>query len=161
MKVLPLLLLSGVLALTACADKGVNVSGSNISSTPEVSKLNLNESFPVSEQYLKGTWQLKDSELKGSDNKPLTLNFNNGQVSVLNGCNNIRASYAIEHYQLKVGSPISTRMMCEPNLMQIDNLATKLLAGKVGLEKFVDGLPEHSYLKITVDGKDYKFSRVK
>lgn len=159
MKRMSLLILSGMLVLTACADKSPNVS--SVSNTPNMSKLDLFQGFPMSEQYLKGTWQLKDSELKGSDNNPLMLNFDNGQVSVLNGCNHIRANYVIENHQLTVGSPMSTRMACEPKLMQIDNLATKLLAGKVSLEKFVDGLPEHSYVKITADGKEYKFTRIK
>lgn len=160
MKILKFTALSLVVALTACqSDNLKNISSINASS--QVSKLDLFQALPISEQYLADTWQLKDSPLKGSDGKPLTFKIEKGEILVLNGCNNMRANYQIIDYRLKVGSSISTRMMCEENLMQIDHLASKLLGGQMILEKFVDGLPKHAYLKITLDGKEYKFTRVK
>lgn len=149
----------------------ITVSGCQMQDSTNVSKnistLDVYQTFPMSEEYLLGSWQLKDSPLKGNDNQqPLILKFtrlqpNHGEVFVVNGCNHIRASYQIVDYRLNVGSPMATRMMCEEHLMQIDNLANNLLKGQMILEKFVDGLPEHVYLKITLDGKAYKFSRVK
>ncbi|WLF84571.1 META domain-containing protein [Moraxella sp. ZY210820] len=160
MKTLKLTVLSLLIVLTACKSDNIkNISSINMSS--QVSKLDLFQTFPMSEKYLLGTWQLKDSPFKDNENKPLTLKFEQGEVLVLNGCNNLRANYEIKDGRLTVASPISTRMMCEENLMQIDNLASKLLTGQIILEKFVDSLPEHSYLKITLDGKEYKFNRVK
>lgn len=160
MKILTFTVLSLAVALTACqSDTMNNISSTNASS--QMSKLDLFQTLPMTEQDLSDTWQLKDSPLKGSDGKSLSLKFENGSVFVLNGCNNMRANYEIKDNGLKAGSPISTRMMCEENLMQIDNLATKLLGGQIILEKFVDGLPESAYLKITLDGKEYKFTRVK
>lgn len=134
-----------------------------LSSTPNVSnvELGLYQPFPIIEQSLVGIWQLRDKTLIGKNNQPLTLEFNNTKVSVVNGCNNIMANYQIDDYRLTVSSPISTRMACEKNLMALDNLAVKLLKGEIILEKFVGSLPEHAYIKITANGKDYKFSKVK
>ena len=129
--------LSLVVLLTACqSGQPQNTHSTNTSS--QVSKLDLFQEFPMTEHYLSGAWQLKDSPLKGDDGKPLTLKFEHGSAFVVNGCNNMRASYEIKEHRLKVGSPISTRMMCEENLMQIDNLASQLLTGQIVLEKFVD-----------------------
>lgn len=160
MNLLKLSLFSLMIVLSGCQMQDMTNASKNVST------LDLHQTYPMTEEYLLGTWQLKDSSLKGSDHKPLTLKFaslqnNSGEVLVLNGCNNLRANYQITDYRLNVGSPISTRMMCEEHLMQIDHLASKLLTGKIVLEKFVDGLPEHAYLKITLDGKEYKFTRVK
>lgn len=158
MKILKLTTLILILALTACQANTQKI-GTNMNS-----KLSTQETYQklaINEILLSGTWQLQDNELKGSDNKPLTLNFNQGQVSVLNGCNHLSANYQITDNRLTIASPMSTRMMCEPNLMQIDDLATQLFGGNIRLEKGVDNLAENTYLKIMTNDKTYQFIKVK
>lgn len=147
MKIFAMLAITAI-TLTACTHNPINTSMNSNSS-----KIDLYQSMPITEQSLNGKWQLENSSL--------TLAFNNGNVSVLNGCNNIMANYEIVNHQLKVGSPISTRMACEKPLMEIDNLATNLLKGDIKLEKFVESLPDNAYLKISANGKVYKLSKLK
>lgn len=151
MKFLSLPIMCLALMLSACGGNMTNIN----TSTPAISKadLGLYETVLIDEKLLSGNWQL--------ENSPLVLAFEEGGVFVLNGCNNISANYQISDYRLTIGSPISTRMMCEENLMQIDNLATQLLKGEIVLEKFVDGLPENAHMKIKANGQEYLLKKIK
>lgn len=159
MKILKFTALSLVVALTACQSDNIkNISSTNVSS--HMSKSALFQELSMNEQHLSATWQLKDSSFKGDNNQPLTLKFEKGEVLVLNGCNNMRASYEIKDNHLMIGSPISTRMMCEPSLMALDNLATKLLKGKVILQKTTDNLSNNISLKIITHDENYQLIKV-
>lgn len=157
MKILSLSAIALSLILTACASNQVIVN-----STSNVSKVNVNLSqvLPMNEQQLAGIWQLTNHTLLGNDNQPLKLQFQQGKVSVLNGCNHINASYQIVNNHLTINSPISTRMACEETLMALDNLAVTLLKGKIVLEKVVDSSTQNISLKITTDGKNYHLRKV-
>lgn len=151
MKILTLPIFCLGLALSACGGNMTNIS----TSTPSISKsdLGLYQAMPITKEHLQGNWQL--------ENSPLVLTFEEGGVFVLNGCNNISANYQITDYRLAIGSPISTRMLCEGHLMDIDNLATQLLGGEIVLEKFVDALPESAYMKIKANGQEYRLNKIK
>lgn len=156
MQVYKFFILAVAFALTACQSNQMSNMGSQ-----NVSKLDLYQQLPMTEQNLLGTWQLQENTMIGSDNQPLTLQFNKGQVSVINGCNHITASYQINNNLLIIGSPISTRMACETPLMQLDNLAVNLFKGQIILEKFVDSLPENANMKILVNDKHYRLVKLK
>lgn len=83
---------------------------------------------------LSDEWILVDHAARGNDNQPLRFKFDNGQVSLLNGCNNIWAPYQIEGKHLQVGTVMSTRMACEDKLMAVDALASQLLRGQIRVE---------------------------
>lgn len=126
-----------------------------------VSNMDKYQTLPMTQTALAGQWQLQDNDVKGNKYKALVLEFDNNHVFVKNGCNNLRANYQITNQQLTIGSPISTRMMCEKPLMEIDNLAVDLLKGTAVLEGLTNASSEHTHLKITtVDGRIYTLKRV-
>lgn len=61
--------------------------------------------------------------------RPLTLQFKDGQVSVSGSCNRIGGDYRIDDQGwLQVGDLESTRMACAPALMEADKAISALLA---------------------------------
>ena len=65
-------------------------------------------------------WVVEDIDGRGMvDRSRATLNFAaDGRVSGRASCNSYHASYAVERDSLTVSRAISTRMACEPALMQ-------------------------------------------
>src|SRR5690606_25656166 len=64
--------------------------------------------------------------------KPVTLDFSNGRITVGNTCNHLGGSYTLEGGTLEVGSMISTQMACaEPGVMALDRLVSERLQGKL------------------------------
>lgn len=59
--------------------------------------------------------------------KPITLDFKDGRVSVSNACNNMGSSYTLEGGALSIGNMMSTNMACEPTVMALDGLVSKYL----------------------------------
>ncbi|WP_066800540.1 META domain-containing protein [Moraxella oblonga] len=155
MKSLKLVLpIVGIAMMTACQPS--ITPHLNTTNTPQ---LNLYQPITITHENLTGSWQLMDNDIKGNKNKPLILKFENNQVSVINGCNNLRANYQIQNSILQIGSPISTRMMCENPLMDIDNLATQLLKGNIVLEKQKG--TQDVYMKISSNDNDFILNKIK
>lgn len=68
--------------------------------------------------------------------KPLMMQFHKeGRVNFINTCNRMWGNYQIKNNNVIVGDLASTMMMCEPDLMKFDNLASNLLKGKFQLEQ--------------------------
>lgn len=72
--------------------------------------------------------------LVGLPQGPLAVHFSDGQIEVRNGCNQLGASYVRKGDTIEVGSFHSTRMACEPRLMDADRIITGLLHGTLKLQ---------------------------
>ncbi|WP_232496440.1 MULTISPECIES: META domain-containing protein [Methylotenera] len=75
-------------------------------------------------QLTNKTWQVEDINQRGIiDNAHVTLMFgDDNRISGKSGCNNYSGSYTLTGNKLAVIPPmISTRMMCPPALMQLEN----------------------------------------
>lgn len=117
---------------------------------------------------LAGVWRLtswtkhgqKQALPLGSDAQGLTIQLDkqNQQLMVVNGCNMLRASFDVVEGRLLVGGLMSGRMLCEPALMQIDNLAGRLLHGHAQ-SSFHKTANAWQWV-IDVEGERYHFSQV-
>ncbi|TDB26290.1 DUF4377 domain-containing protein [Stenotrophomonas sp. ATCM1_4] len=64
--------------------------------------------------------------------KPVTLDFKDGRLSVSNACNGMGGGYTLEGDALSVGNMMSTNMACgEPGVMALDGLVSERLQGKL------------------------------
>ncbi|MES2579926.1 MAG: META domain-containing protein [Pseudomonadota bacterium] len=75
-------------------------------------------------QIVNKIWQVEDINQRGIiDNAHVTLMFgDDNRISGKSGCNNYSGSYTLTGNKLAVIPPmISTRMMCPPALMQLEN----------------------------------------
>lgn len=82
----------------------------------------------VSQTLLTGKWQEWNTAWRGDDGKPPVLQFENGNIRLTNGCNNLWTDYRVADGQLVVSDAVrSTRMACDENLMQIDSHISSLL----------------------------------
>lgn len=89
-------------------------------------------------QIINKTWQVEDiNQRRIIDNAHVTLMFSDdNRISGKSGCNNYSGRYTLTGNKLAVIPPmISTRMMCPPALMQLENeyIAILSAAQKVGL----------------------------
>ena len=148
-----LLALGVAMTLTAC----------QTNTTPQPSSISMTQSTTqataMTHENLTGSWRLMDNDVKGTKRQPLILTFGQNEVLVVNGCNNLRANYQITNGTLQINSPISTRMMCEKPLMDIDVLATQLLKGHIMLVN--DTSSPRPYLKITANHNDFILEKIK
>lgn len=138
------LIIISVCGVSACTHQSVNTGSISGDILPQ---LGLNATMPMTKDNLVGQWQLEDS--------PLVLSFGQDDVAVLNGCNHVRAKYQITHDKLTISSPISARMMCEPSLMQIDELATQLFQGEFTIGYLMSDVPKTAIMTIRTDGGLY------
>ncbi len=78
---------------------------------------------------LKGTWLIEDIDRRGViDNAHLTLDFTQpGRISGFSGCNRYSGAFTVTGQKVKVGPLISTRMMCTPALMDLEDRLLKSL----------------------------------
>lgn len=63
--------------------------------------------------------------------KPVTLDFKDGRLSVSNACNRMGGSYTLEGDSLSLGSMMSTNMACVGNLMEVERLIGERLQNKL------------------------------
>lgn len=96
---------------------------------------NTQQNISVSDTLLTGKWQQFNTAMRGDDNKPPVLQFENGNIRLTNGCNNLWTDYRVANGQLIVSDSVrSTRMACDEKLMQIDSHIGSLLQhGKFSL----------------------------
>jgi heat shock protein HslJ len=88
-------------------------------------------------QIINKTWQVEDIDQHGIiDNAHVTLMFgDDNRISGKSGCNNYSGRYTLTGNRLAVIPPmISTRMMCEPALMQLENEYIALLSAAEKVE---------------------------
>lgn len=65
---------------------------------------------------------------------PLTLNFQNNRISVLNSCNNMSGTFDLSGNNLTTKNIASTMMACATPLDQLDRQVSQLIAGKTTVE---------------------------
>lgn len=151
--------LAHTLALTLLLAACQNPMTHNTPTQTSTSTVATSEHLPVTltAAQLSDEWVVVDHAARGNDNQPLRFKFDNGQVSLLNGCNNIWAPYQIEGHGLQIGAVMSTRMACEDKLMAVDALASQLLRGQIRVERLNNGLPAAIY--IDANGQTHRLIR--
>lgn len=80
-----------------------------------------------------GEWQIQTPSLTGRDGMPLRLSVGRS-IALINGCNHVWADYRAEGGRLVVNDVYSTRMACQPNLMQADSLVAALLKSGLSMQ---------------------------
>ncbi len=106
-------------------------------------------------------WKLQDARagdgkridaLFARHDKPLTLDFHDGNVSVRNACNGIGGSYTLEGDTLTFGPMMGTMMACaDPRLTALDGAVTTRLTGKSRIALAAGATPS---LKVTLANGD-------
>jgi len=82
--------------------------------------------------------------------KPVTLDFGDGRLSVSNTCNRLVGAYTLAGHDLAVPRLASTMMACaEPAVMALDRAVSSRLEGTLKLER-----PDASTLRLTTAGGD-------
>jgi heat shock protein HslJ len=61
--------------------------------------------------------------------KPVSLEFKNNRIGVLNTCNRMGGSFKLKNNMLMVSNLVSTMMACDAPLNQLDSLMGKLIEG--------------------------------
>lgn len=122
-------------ALAACAGPG----SSDKPATPPVGSQQA-QPADAAAQLPRHHWALQDARasdgtridaLFAREDKPLTLDFADGRVTVRNACNGIGGSYAVQGATLTFGPMIGTMMACaDPRLTALDGAVTSRLNGK-------------------------------
>lgn len=72
--------------------------------------------------------------------KPPTMKFSGGKVTMFGGINRLNASYALVHDTVTIGDFISTRMAGPPDLMELENEYAKTMASVDGFHVHGDEL---------------------
>ena len=74
------------------------------------------------------------------DDKPVTLDFADGRLSVSNTCNRLGGGYTLDNGTLKVGAMVSTMMACtDKALMALDEAVSSRLQGELKATQDADG----------------------
>lgn len=74
------------------------------------------------------------------DDKPVTLDFADGRLSVSNTCNRLGGGYTLDNGTLKVGAMASTMMACtDKALMALDEAVSSRLQGELKAAQGADG----------------------
>lgn len=130
-------------ALAACA--GSNGGKADSTTAPPASTAANAADSPatgadMSAQLPRYHWRLQDARSRDGGridalfaraNKPLTLDFHDGRVSVRNACNGIGGSYTLDGGTLAFGPMVGTMMACaDPKLTALDGAVTSRLNGK-------------------------------
>ncbi|UTO04872.1 META domain-containing protein [Moraxella sp. FZLJ2107] len=125
-----------IISLLSIAVLGLSACTGMVSHHSPAPKVGTPAPIAITKAQLVGAWQMvawasngtQHAPITGDDGNALTIEFtHNDRVAVLNGCNLMSGAYRIEQGQLKFGALMSTRKMCEPDLMAVDSLANKLL----------------------------------
>ncbi|MBW8822829.1 MAG: META domain-containing protein [Xanthomonadales bacterium] len=142
-------------ALAACAGTGSSGKAASQQQAPATSPVDAATQLP---RY---HWKLQDARasdggridaLFARDDKPLTLDFADGRVSVRNACNGIGGNYALDGDTLTFGPMMGTMMACaDPRLTALDGAVTTRLTGKARIALDAGASPA---LKITTVGGD-------
>ncbi|ELA08329.1 hypothetical protein MOMA_07196 [Moraxella macacae 0408225] len=138
------LCMATVLSMTACQSFSKTTTTTNPASAV---------TLPLSDAKLQHyTWQLTSVTDKMGNPKagilfdkklpPLQISFHKGGRLVFgNTCNNLSTSYILTNDNVIIGEIMSTRMLCEPERMQFDDLAPSVLQGQFKLTQGADGEP--------------------
>ena len=128
------LAVGGVLALVAAGALAATLAGGGTSGTGGDDSAN--GSVPVEGfATLNGGWTaVNDGSAPAPVQGTVRLVFGDGRVFAETGCNTVRATAAVEGSVLVTGPVMSTRMACEPALMEQERWVSEMLAGRPRLE---------------------------
>ncbi len=85
--------------------------------------------------------------------KPLTLRFDGGQASGSAGCNTFSGSYKLREDRLEFGPLATTRMACEPAIMEQEGRYLAILGAARSYSRYGSG----SLSVIAPDGRAVNF----
>ncbi|MFB2539694.1 MULTISPECIES: META domain-containing protein [unclassified Acinetobacter] len=71
--------------------------------------------------------------LQYDSNKPLILSFDQTTLKLLNTCNHMSSQYMLTNDNVVLSGMMSTRMMCEPQAMAFDTMASEVVVGQYRL----------------------------
>ncbi|MDO5506436.1 MAG: META and DUF4377 domain-containing protein [Pseudoxanthomonas suwonensis] len=86
--------------------------------------------------HLRGATAADGTPIRGLLDTPgrmLALRFEDRRIAVLNGCNQIGGDVDVGEDALIVGAMMSTKMACEPALMEVDRIVGELLQGQMAM----------------------------
>lgn len=131
------LMLAMSLSLIACTQSGLHNPKANMS---EISTT-LSPSSTVLSSY---TWQLvQATNQQGQainalfvrqDDKPVSLQFKDNNIGILNTCNHMGGAFTLKANVLTVSNLVSTMMACDAPVNQLDTLMGKLIEGNSTLK---------------------------
>lgn len=140
-------------ALAACAGTGASDKSASQPQAPAQAD--------AAAQLPRYHWKLQDARASDGkriealfvrDDKPLTLDFHDGNVSVRNACNGIGGSYTVAGDTLTFGPMMGTMMACaDTRLTALDGAVTSRLNGKSRIALAAGATPS---LKITLANGD-------
>ena len=124
-----LLVVGGVVALVAAGAVAAAVAGGPGDDSA-------NGSVPVrGVADLSGSWLATPAGTTPAPvQAPVRLVFEDGRVSAETGCNGVHGQVSVRDSVLLTGPLISTRMACEPALMEQERWVTEMLASNPRLE---------------------------
>ncbi len=147
-------------ALLACALAACVGTGSSDKATSQQQTQATSQAVDAT-QLPRYHWKLQDARasdgkridaLFAREDRPLTLDFHDGNVSVRNACNGIGGSYKLEGDTLTFGPMMGTMMACaDPKLTALDGAVTTRLNGKSQVVLAAGASPS---LKITLASGD-------
>ena len=105
--------------------------------------------------------QFHDRELHAQDvnglpvtgGRPLTLRLTDGRAAGHGGCNSFSAPYEISEERLELGPIVSTRMACEPAVMEQEARFLSILGAARSFSRYGNG----SVSVIAPDGRAIRF----
>jgi hypothetical protein len=123
------LVVAGVVALVAAGAVTASLAGGGDGDTA-------NGSVPVEDVgVLTGGWTVvNDGSAPASVQGVVRLVFGDGRVLSETGCNTVRGPMAVAESVLVTGPLMSTRMACEPALMEQERWITEMLGARPRLE---------------------------
>lgn len=150
---LPLLLLLGI---TGCASQRNDEFLDRYADTPDRALLNSTDWLIISAHSFNENGHKQ--EIKGltpRDGRRMTVHFStDGRVSLSGGCNNAFGAWDLTGNQLKVSSLDSTRMMCDPEAMKMDEAALSLFSDHTIIANVPAGL-DGSLIRMHTDDNKY------
>ncbi|MDV3467297.1 META and DUF4377 domain-containing protein [Stenotrophomonas sp. C3(2023)] len=131
--------------LAACSDHPAPVGATDDLAPGAAAAASQRAAAQLDAQHLQGQhWLLQDATgadgkridaLFARSDKPVTLLFADGRVSVDNACNRMGGSYTVGTGTLTVGPMVSTEMACaEPAMMALDKAVGSRLQGELKTE---------------------------
>lgn len=123
------LVVAGVVALVAAGAVAASLAGGGGGDTA-------NGSVPVEDAgALTGGWTVvNDGSAPAPVEGVVRLVFGDGRVFSETGCNTVRGPVSVEDSALVTGPLVSTRMACEPALMEQERWITQMLGARPRLE---------------------------
>ncbi|PNS08685.1 META and DUF4377 domain-containing protein [Solilutibacter silvestris] len=147
--------------LVACAGTGSSDKSQSTIAPGASSQTSTGAQTGAAMQLPRYHWKLQDARASSGGridalfarvDKPVTLDFHDGQVNVRNACNGIGGSYTVDGGAITFGPMMGTMMACaDSKLTVLDGAITTRFSGKAA---FVLGTGDAPSLKLTLANGD-------